>query len=261
MINDLKTEDALEYIKQLKKEGHSLNQVATKLKVGTGKVRYYLEKYHSTCWTDLPPQGSFKNESAELTINKKGGLSYIIQKKNQGYTQIQIANECGYKSVGPINTYLQKRGVYWRDIGKKKRAYNCRTKEEEWRLIEQINSLIEKKYTAGEIYDELNMAPYQVHYIFRKNKISFRPIKDYERDAKEKDFCKTKKRYIQTSKRTNKTGFYRVSLMKNGLYRYRVNDNESYYHEDIIELRNEVIDKGLDWVVVNPELADKTLNS
>ena len=248
---DLKTEEGLEYIKKCKKEGKTLSIVAAELKTTTNTVRDKLKRHHNVLWSELPPKSK---QCIDGIINEKGGLSYIIQKKNEGYTKQKIADELGY-SVSGINFYLQRRGVRWMDIGYKKKVGSIYTFDEEKEIIQKVTDLINQGFTSMEICEELGIHDTTIRNIFRTYKIPYKPIKRWERDR----LCNIKKTSIKRSKIHNRTGFYRVRLLENGRFVYTTSDGVRYYSNNIIDLRSKVVDAGLDWIIVNKELANHTL--
>lgn len=249
---DLKTKEGLEYIIEQKKEGKTLSMVAAELKTTANTVRDKLKKHHNVLWSELPP---IKQYSEDI-INEKGGLSYIIQKKNDGYTKQKIAEEIGYTAVTTIDNYLQKHEVRWMDIGHKRTVRSTYTFDEEKEIIQKVTDLINQGFTSMEISEELGIHNTTIRNIFRKHKIPYKPIKPWERDK----LCDIKKTNINRSKTYNRTGFYRVRLLGHGTFVYTTPDGVQYYSKNILDLRSKVVDAGLDWIIVNRKLANHTLS-
>jgi hypothetical protein len=172
--------------------------------------------------------------------------------KNAGNTKKKIAEDCGFKTTKTIDTYLRGKGVTWKSIGNVA-TLNSYSDDYEFDLINRVNELIVDNYTASEISDELGVPIRTIMYIFRKNRISFKPIKKHEK----RKLVDGKERNIMRSKKVNKTGFYRVKVDKNGFI-YSCN-GDNYYSKDIDELKRKVLDAGLEWIVVDEDKANKTL--
>lgn len=49
-------------------------------------------------------------------IDKQGGMDYLIQQKNKGYSMNRISKELGYTSPVPIHQYLKLRNLNWNDL-------------------------------------------------------------------------------------------------------------------------------------------------
>ena len=112
-----------------------------------------------------------------------------------------------------------------------------------------------QSFTSMEISEKLGINNNVIRNIFRKHKISYKPIKQWERDK----LCDAKKTSINRSKTKSRTGFYRVHLLENGTYVYTAPDGVHYYSKNIRELRARVVEAGCDWIIVNKELANHTL--
>lgn len=46
-------------------------------------------------------------------IGRAGGVDYLINKKREGYTMTEIAEEIGYSSPSMISIWLKRRGLSW----------------------------------------------------------------------------------------------------------------------------------------------------
>lgn len=171
-VDKIDSMGGLDYIKKARFEGKTQRETAEELGYNSHKViSNYLKKYNIV-WSDLPC------EHEPVSINKliydRGGLSYIINMKNQGYTLKDIANDLGYKSIVPLNEYFKRNNIIWKNLGFNKTSSSNRVVSNDKAIIDEVKILLDDGYTLKEILDVLGLNHPYVNNVFRRNGLSLK---------------------------------------------------------------------------------------
>lgn len=171
-VDKIDSMGGLDYLKKARLTGKTQRETAEELGYDNPKIIYnYLKKY-DIVWSDLPC------EQEHVTINKliydRGGLSYIISMKNQGYTLNDIAHDLGYKSSVPLTEYFKRNNIIWKNLGFNKTSSSNRVVSNDKAIISEVKLLLDEGYTLNQILNELNLNHPYLNNVFRRNGLSLK---------------------------------------------------------------------------------------
>lgn len=170
----------LDFIKKSRLDGKTQRETAEELGYTNPKIIYnYLKKYDLT-WSDLPGGEDVKN--INTLIYDKGGLSYIIKMKNQGYTLKDIAEDLGYKSSVPLTEYFKRNNIIWKNIGYNKTSSSNRVISNDKVIINEVEELLDDGYALNDIIKTLGIPHPYLNDVFRRNGLSLKKLlyRDHE---------------------------------------------------------------------------------
>jgi len=164
----------LEFIKQSRAEGKTQRETAEELGYSNPKIIYnYLKKYDLT-WSELPCNEEVRN--INQLIYDKGGLSYIIRMKNQGYTLKDIGEDLGYKSSVPLTEYFKRNNIIWKNLGYNKTSSSNRVISNDKVIIDDVERLLGDGYSLSEVIKCLGVPHPYLNEVFRRNGLSLKKL-------------------------------------------------------------------------------------
>jgi hypothetical protein len=169
----------LKFIKQQRLEGKTQKETAKELGYNTKAIYNYLKKRGLT-WSELPGPNRVRN--INKLICDKGGLSYIIKMKNQGYTLKDISEDLGYKSSVSLKEYLKRNNIIWKNIGHNKTSAN-RVINNDKEIIRKVEELLDEGCELSEIIKYLDIPHPYLNDVFRRNGLSLKKISYMEHET------------------------------------------------------------------------------